>query len=171
MGENVDGTQRQHQGTALGTTGGLQSNRVLAWLQSDGVKFKDTGQFVDKFASELLEAGVDLYRLTTGIHIIHPQIDASSTLWQKGKPVTERRWKMDRQALQNSPMEIVYSGRTYRARLDSPPEPGEFPVLTELRTEGVTEYFALPLPFSDGSWKAVSDASRRRLFRESSCPA
>ncbi|MBX9827016.1 MAG: adenylate/guanylate cyclase domain-containing protein [Xanthobacteraceae bacterium] len=134
---------------------------VLAWLQSDGVKLRDTAQFVERFAAELLAAGVDIYRLTTGVHIVHPQIDASSSLWQKGKPVTERRWKMDRQMLQNSPMAIVYSGKRYCARLDGPPEAGEFPILSELRAEGVTEYIGLPLPFSDGSWKAVSYATQR----------
>jgi adenylate cyclase len=134
---------------------------VLTWLQSEGLKHRDTVTFVERFAAELLAAGVDAYRLTTGIHIIHPQIDASSALWQEGKPVIERRWKMDRQMLQNSPMAIVYSGKRYRARLDGPPEPGEFPILADLRAEGATDYIALPLPFSDGSWKAVSYATRR----------
>ena len=145
----------------MGAAGGAQTNRVLAWLQWEGVKSKDSGPFVEGFAGELLAAGIDLYRLTTGIHIIHPQIDASSTLWQKDRPVIERRWKMDRQVLQNSPMAAVYGGRKFRARLDIPPEPDEFPILTELRAEGVTEYLALPLPFSDGSWKAVSYATCR----------
>jgi adenylate cyclase len=134
---------------------------VLTWLQSHGVKHRDTAQFVERFAAELLAAGVDVHRLTTGIHIIHPQIDASSVLWQKHKPVTERRWKMDRQVLDNSPIASVYGGKSYRARLDGPAEPGEFPILTELRAEGFTEYIALPLPFSDGSWKAVSYATCR----------
>lgn len=134
---------------------------VLTWLQTDGVKQRDSAKFIAQFAAELVAAGIDIYRLTTGVHIIHPQIDASSALWQQGKPVTERRWKMDRQILQNSPMPIVYSGRSYRARLDGAAEPGEFPILTELRAEGVTEYIAFPLPFSDGSWKAVSYATCR----------
>ena len=55
---------------------------VLTWLQSEGVKHRDTVKFVEGFAAELLASGVDVYRLTTGIHIVHPQIDASSALWQ-----------------------------------------------------------------------------------------
>ena len=129
---------------------------VLEWLQSEAIQYKDTGRFLEKFADLLLQAEVDLFRMTTGVHIIHPQIDASSSLWQKGKPVTERRWKMDRQILQNSPMAVVYGGRVFRARLDGPPQAGEFPILTELRAEGVTDYLGLPLPFSDGSWKAMT---------------
>jgi adenylate cyclase len=134
----------------------VRSPAALAWLQSEGTRYKDTGRFIEAFAGVLLDAGVDLFRITTGIHIIHPQIDASSALWQKGQPVTERRWRMDRQVLQNSPMVTVYSGQVFRARLDGPPQRGEFPILTELRAEGVTEYLGLPLPFSDGSWKAMT---------------
>ena len=134
----------------------VRFSAVLAWLQSEAIQYKDTGKFLEKFADLLLQAEVDLCRMTTGIHIIHPQIDASSALWQKGKPVTERRWKMDRQVLQNSPMATVYSGRVFRARLDSPLQASEFPILTELRAEGVTDYLGLPLPFSDGSWKAMT---------------
>ena len=120
--------------------------------------------FVQNLADELLRAGIDVWRLTTGIHILHPQIDASSCLWERGKPVTERRFRLSgggMQQLQNSPMAIVYSGRSVRHRLDAPPVPGEFPILAELRGEGATEYLGLPLPFSDGSWKAVTYATKR----------
>jgi adenylate cyclase len=134
----------------------VRFSAVLAWLQSEAVRHKDTGRFLEEFADRLLQAGVALFRVTIGIHIIHPQIDASRTLWQKGKPVTERRWKMDRRVVQNSPMATIYGGRIFRVRLDGPPQPREFPILAELRAEGVTEYLGLPLPFSDGSWKAIT---------------
>ena len=140
------------------------SNPVLGWLQSEGARYRETMPFVEGLASELLRSGIDVWRLTTGVHILHPQIDASSCLWQRGKPVTERRFKMDREGLpqlQNSPMPVVYAGGTVRCRLEAPPEPGEFPILAELRAEGVTDYVGLPLPFSDGSWKAVTYATRR----------
>jgi adenylate cyclase len=134
---------------------------VLSWLQSAGMRYRETQPFLEAFARKLLEAGVDLSRMTTGIHILHPQIDASSCLWQRDKPVTERRWKMDRAILQNSPMAAVYVGQTVRQRLEAPPRNGEFPIFADLRAEGVTDYLALPLPFSDGSWKAVSYATSR----------
>ena len=113
----------------------VRFSSVLAWLQSEAVRHKDTGRFLEEFADLVLQAGVALFRVTIGIHIIHPQIDASRTLWQKGKPVTERRWKMDRQVVQNSPMATIYGGRIFRVRLDGPPQPREFPILAELRAE------------------------------------
>jgi adenylate cyclase len=137
------------------------ANPVLAWLQAEGVRYRETLPLVEALAERLLAAGVDLSRLTTGIHILHPQIDAASCLWQRGKPMVERRWKMDRAMLQNSPMTTVYSGQTVRQRLDGPPEAGEFPIFADLRQDGATEYLALPLPFSDGSWKAVTFVTAR----------
>ncbi len=137
---------------------------VLAWLQTEGARVRETIPFVEGFAAQLLRAGIDVWRLTTGVHILHPQIDASSCLWERGKQVTERRFRLTgdgMQQLRNSPMPIVYGGRTFRSSLEAPPQPGEFPILTALRLEGASEYLALPLPFSDGSWKAVTYATRR----------
>src|SRR5688500_11818568 len=132
---------------------------VLDWLQSAGARYQDTVPFVEAFAAELLRAGIDVWRLTTGVHIRRPQIDASSCLWQSGKPVTERRFGFTLEGmrqLQNSPMPIVYRGGTVRCRLELPPEPGEFPIQANLQAEGVTEHLGLPLPFSDGWWNGVA---------------
>lgn len=142
----------------------LPSNPVLAWLHAEGVRFQETLPFVEAFAAQLQRAGAELCRLTTGVHILHPQIDASSCLWRPGEPTTERRFRLrgdGMRQLQNSPMPIVYSGRSFRRRLEEQSEPGEFPILSELRAEGVTDYLALPLPFSDGSWKAVTYGTAR----------
>ena len=100
-------------------------------------------------------------RMTTGVHILHPQIDALSCLWQRGKPSIERRFKMDRAVIQNSPMAAVYGGRPVRRRLGGPPENGEFPIFADLRKDGATDYLALPLPFSDGLWQAVTFVTAR----------
>lgn len=136
-------------------------NPVLAWLQSEGAKFRGTTELLAGLAEQLLAAGVDIFRLTSGIHILHPQIDGSRCLWENGKPGAEWRFKLDTRVLANSPMGITYKGQSYRAPLGAPPEPGEFPILADLRKEGVTDYVALPLPFSDGSWKAVTYATRQ----------
>src|SRR5215216_1069112 len=162
MSEPVDAVLLEpSDGSGAAARKSFSSNLILAWLQLEGVRYRETLPFVDALAQKLLETGIDLSRLTTGIHILHPQIDASSCLWQRGKPTTERRFKMNRAMVQNSPMAAVYNGRTVRKRLDAPPEDGEFPIFAELRADGVTDYLALPLPFSDGSRKAVTYATSR----------
>ena len=141
---------------------GVVPNPVLTWLQAEGVRYRETLPFVEALAEKLLDAGVDLTRITTGIHILNPLIDAASCLWQRGKPMSERRWKMNWTMVQNSPMAAVYSGQTVRKRLDGPSEEGEFPIFADLRNDGATDYLALPLPFSDGTWKAVTFVTARR---------
>lgn len=138
---------------------------ILRWLQSDGRKFRETAPFLDAFVRELRRVGVDISRATTGVPILHPQVDSLSCLWEEDKPVSERRFRLDAEGLrqfQNSPIYAVYAGEAVRCRLDSPPSPDEFPILGELRGEGITDYIALPLPWSNGSWKAATFATRRR---------
>lgn len=137
---------------------------VLTWLQTDAVRFRDTLPFVEAFAAELLRAGVAVSRITTGVPILHPQIDSSSCLWEAGRPASERRFIQEGAGLQqyqNSPMPGVYAGAPFRQSLERAPEPNEFPILAELREGGSTDYVALPLPFSDASWKAVTYVTRR----------
>ena len=128
MSERADDARGTPTGAQEAIAGhGTGQNPVLAWLHSEGARFAETAPFVAAFAERLLGAGIDLWRLTTGIHILHPQIDASSCLWQKGKPVTERRFRLTQEGmrqLQNSPMPIVYGGASFRRRLESAPEPG-----------------------------------------------
>jgi adenylate cyclase len=97
--------------------------------------------------------------------MLHPELDSSSCVWHRNQPVAERRYKLDaegKRRLENSPIRIVYyEGQQVRYRLESPPQPDEFPIITDLRAEGCTDYLALPLPFSDGSWKAITFVTRR----------
>jgi adenylate cyclase len=138
---------------------------ILAWLQSEGVKFRETAPFLEAFANELLRAGIDVARATTGVPILHPQLYSLSCLWRKGAPVTERRYRLEGggdETLQHSPMAVVYAGGAVRCRLEGPPETGEFPILADLRAEGMTDYAAWPLPFSDGTWKGITFGTRLR---------
>jgi adenylate cyclase len=139
-------------------------NPVQAWLEAEGARYTDTAKFFDVFVSELLRTGIELSRATTGIPILHPQVDSLSCLWQPGKPIFERRFRLEgggAQQFQNSPMPIVYGGQEFRRRLETELKSGDFPILAELHAEGHTDYLALPLPFSDGSWKGVTYVTRR----------
>jgi adenylate cyclase len=65
-------------------------------------------------------------------------------------------------ALANSPLRLAYDeGRTVRCRLEGPPEQGEFGILADLRAAGLTDYYVMPIPFSDGSRKALTFATDR----------
>ena len=103
-------------------------------------------------------------RITTGVPILHPQIFSFSALWQLGKGTSERLYRADASqpgVLENSPIKIAYDGKPVRCQMTATPSDGEFPILKDLRRDGITDYIVFPAPFSDGTNKAVSLATTR----------
>ncbi len=141
-----------------------EESPVLRWLMTDGRRITDPKSFLENFAMCLTEAGVDVSRITTGVPVLHPQLYSYSGLWDRGKGVTERLYRADASQgaiLTNSPIKSAYEGSPFRSRLTAPAAEREFPILTELRRTGMTDYVVLPVPFSDGTNKALSLATTR----------
>ncbi len=141
-----------------------KGSSVIRWLMTEGRHITDAKSFLECFAACLREAGVDVSRITTGVPVLHPQLFSVSSLWERDKGVTERRYRVDPSQdaiLANSPIRSAYDGNSFRSRLTTAAEQPEFPILTELRTVGVTDYVVLPVPFSDGTNKALSLATTR----------
>ena len=131
---------------------------------TDGRRTTDPKSFLENFAMCLTEAGVDVSRITTGVPVLHPQLYSYSGLWERGKGVTERLYRADASqdaSLANSPIKSAYEGSPFRSRLTVPTAEREFPILMELRGAGLTDYVVLPVPFSDGTNKALSLATAR----------
>ena len=140
-----------------------EGSPVIRWLMTEGRHITDAKSFLECFAARLRDAGVDVSRITTGVPVLHPQLFSVSSLWERGKGVTERRYRVDPSQdaiLANSPIRSAYDGNPFRSRLTTAEQP-EFPILTELRSAGVTDYVVLPVPFSDGTNKALSLATTR----------
>ena len=141
-----------------------EGSSVIRWLMTEGRHITDAKSFLECFAARLRDARVDVSRITTGVPVLHPQLFSVSSLWERDKGVTERRYRVDPSQdaiLANSPIRSAYDGNPFRSRLATAAEQPEFPILTELRSAGVTDYVALPVPFSDGTNKALSLATTR----------
>ena len=141
-----------------------EKSPVIRWLMTEGRHITDAKSFLESFASRLRRAGVDVSRITTGVPVLHPQLFSTSSLWERDKGVTERLYRADPSQdaiLANSPIRTAYDGSPFRSRLTTPAEKREFPILTELRRGGMTDYVVLPVPFSDGTNKALSLATSR----------
>lgn len=133
---------------------------------SDGRKLADPNRFLEAFAETLRGARIDVSRITTGVPILHPQIFSFSGLWELGKGTSERLYRAGPglpQAMLNSPIGIAYQGGgPVRCDPMAPPQAGEYPILEDLRRDGYTDYIVYAVPFADGSFKALSLATRRR---------
>jgi adenylate cyclase len=144
---------------------GEVTHPVMHWLMTAARRRTDPNEFLEAFAQELRAAGVDVSRITTGVPILHPQIFSFSGLWEFGKGTTERQYRSGPDVaptMASSPIRIAYEGGgPVRCDLASPPAPGEFAILADLRHEGFTDYIVHSVPFADGSHKALSLATRR----------
>ena len=125
----------------------------------------DTGQLDQAIVDTLLDAGLPLARLTTGVPSLHPNVDSFSTVWERGKGLSFRQFRVtpDNEAdLQKSPIFDCYqTGESVRCGLEGPPGDDRYPIMAELRAAGLTDYAVIPLPFSDGSNKALSIGTDR----------
>ncbi|MCP4327493.1 MAG: adenylate/guanylate cyclase domain-containing protein [Alphaproteobacteria bacterium] len=142
-----------------------QTEAVCAWLIGEARLIANDADYLNAFGERLVAAGLPIERVSTGVPTLHPQLDFVSGLWERGKGTQGRTYRRTPDTVavfENSPLFIVYTeARTVRCRLETPPRDGEFTILPDLRAAGLTDYVAIPLPFSDGSTKAVSYATDR----------
>jgi adenylate cyclase len=107
----------------------------------------------------LVQAGLPLWRVGVFVRTLHPDIFGRNFIWRPGAEVVVGSVDFDIQnspEFRNSPLSIVFGeGREVRHRLDDP-EGRRFPFLDDMRSEGVTDYIALPLVFLDGTINASS---------------
>jgi hypothetical protein len=99
---------------------------------------------------------------------LHPDIFGRNFIWKPGAEVEIGTVDFDSgfAEFQSSPLAIVFrEGIEVRGRLDDP-ESKRFPIIDDMRAEGVTDYIALPLLFIDGSSRIELDhEAARRLQR------
>ncbi len=134
--------------------------QTMDWLM-DGARSAPTGPALLKQTCErLVAAGVPLARGAAFVQTLHPDVFGRSFVWRPGAAevvVSEAGFDLpESPQFTRNPLAILYnSGHEVRYRLDDP-ESRRFPLLDDMRKEGVTDYAALPLLFTDGSIHASS---------------
>jgi adenylate cyclase len=123
-------------------------------------------RFLVQLCERLVTAGVPLLRVAVFVRLLHPNILARRFIWRAGgAPVEVGADSFDvalSDVYRDSPINYVYSsGEAVRRRLADPDCPLDFPLLAELRQDGVTDYVILPLHFSNGTVHAVSWTTRQ----------
>jgi len=140
--------------------------RIIHWLLRDGPRITDSTAFLEAFAEELLANGIEVSRVSTGVPTLHPQVFSVSGLWEAGRGTSERRNLADANTfsrLEHSPVKTVYEGRgPVRCDLTAPAAEDEYEIYADLRNEGFTDYLVIGVPFSDGSNKVLTLATKRR---------
>ena len=134
--------------------------KFTKWLM-DGARSAPTPpEFLQESCERLVVAGLPLWRVAAFVQSLHPDAFGRSFVWRAGADevvVNTAGFDLpESERFRQSPLAILHaSGCEVRHRLDDP-ESRRFPLFDDLRSEGVTDYIALPLHFTDGSVHATS---------------
>lgn len=141
--------------------------RTLDWLARESRRERLIDALLAGVGARLLEDGLPLARVTLQLRTLHPQFYGARLLWRPGMERAElalfgHETKVDPGFL-NSPVRALFEGaEAIHQRLDlETPAPGEFPIYAELRAQGLTDYVALPMTFTDGTRHACTWATAR----------
>jgi adenylate cyclase len=130
------------------------SDPDLDWIVTEGRRQPGLPELLAALCRHLVETGLPLARVMLSQRTLHPLVAARGIFWRQGNAGCTEQIERGHAVLQdqiylNSPLRVAYEeGRSLRRRLVGPAAVLDFPVLEELRAEGMTDYLALPLPFT-----------------------
>src|SRR6266700_3540314 len=137
--------------------------KTMDWLIQGARSARTPMALLAETCERLVAAGLPLWRVGAFVKTLHPDAFGRSFIWRPGAEVVVSTANLDlpeSPEFTRNPLAIVYnSGHEARYRLDDP-ESRRFPLLDDLRAEGVTDYIVLPLIFTDGSVHAASWTTR-----------
>ncbi len=120
--------------------------RITDWLIDGGRSAPNPAKMMAETCERLVAAGVPLWRVGVFIRTLHPDIYGRNFIWKPGAEVEIGSVDFgiqDAPEFRSSPLAIVFrEGIEVRARPDDP-ESKRFPIIDDMRAEGVTDYIAL----------------------------
>jgi adenylate cyclase len=143
-----------------------QIQAVVDWLVEGAPPAKLPQDVLLHLCRRLVACGLPLYRVAVFVTTLHPNVAGRGFFWRENRDeveVAEASFAMLQSGLYlNNPIHLVLSGRTeVRRPICDGGCPMDFPLLEDLRGEGVTDYFAMPLEFTHGEIHACSYTTRR----------
>lgn len=137
---------------------------IANWLVVEGPKLNTPADLLHRFSMVLRNAGIPVDRSTLGAPILHPIAQSSYVFWDEESGPSQRWFIYTPELLQTlraSPIYPIYArGQATSIHLDHPTERGAYPVGEDLWIEGYTQYEAMPLQFSDGTYKVITLATK-----------
>ena len=139
---------------------------VVDWLVEGAPPAKLPQDVLLHLCRRLVGCGLPLYRVAVFVTTLHPNVAGRGFFWREnreGVEVAEASFAMLQSGLYlNNPIHLVLSeGAEVRRRICDSGCPMDFPLLEDLKGEGVTDYFAMPLEFIHGERHACSYTTRR----------
>ncbi len=134
------------------------------WLTDGARSAPQPQQVLAQLCERLVACGIPLWRVAVFVRTLHPQVMGRRFIWRPGTEVevSEAPFELLESAdfLENPIAQVYATGRALRRKLADSDCALDFPVLSELRAEGITDYLASPLLFTDGAIHAVTCTTR-----------
>jgi adenylate cyclase len=129
---------------------------IIDWLAGPAQHIPSLGNEFDEFAWRLVAAGIPLLRITLELRTLHPQYLGATFVWWRTTGRTVLRFVthevQDLYGHEDNPIHrVLVGGETLRRRVDIADDQLDFPILHDLKAEGATDYFALPIKSSFGT--------------------
>lgn len=128
---------------------------IVDWLLGEGRFLETLDDLARQLGNFMLAHGVPLFRLRLSMRTLHPLVAAVSSVWERDAETIIRiessHGLEGRSGYLGSPLEIISrTGAPFRKRLGGDLAATDHAVLHDLKARGGTDYFGLPLTFSDG---------------------
>jgi len=129
---------------------------IIDWLAGPAQHIPTLSHEFDEFAWRMLAAGFPLLRATLQLRTLHPQYLGANFVWWRTTGRTVLRLVthevQDLYGHEDNPVRrVLVAGETVRRRLEVADDALDFPILHDLKAQGATDYFALPLKSSFGT--------------------
>ena len=133
---------------------------VSQWLLREVSSELDAEGILEEMSQRLCDSGIGIWRSSYNIHTLHTETYVRNIVWTYGEgcqSTTISHFDIKLPIFKDSPVAAIYGGSSpIRRKLTGPDATLDFPICTELRDEGATDYLILPLCFSDGRRTYVS---------------
>jgi adenylate cyclase len=137
---------------------------AVDWLVDGARSAPQPHQVLAELCERLVACGIPLWRVAVFVRTLHPNVMGRRFIWRPGAEVemSEAPFELLETAeFRDNPIAQVYeTGRAIRRQLADPDYVVDFPVLADLRDQGVTDYLASPLFFTDGAVHVVTCTTR-----------
>jgi adenylate cyclase len=124
------------------------------WLIDGARSAASSQQVLAELCERLVACGIPLWRVAVFVRTLHPNVMGRRFVRRPGAEVqiSEAPFEvLESTDFRDSPVARVYeTGRAVRRKLADPNCAADFALLSQLRDEGVTDYLATPLVFTNG---------------------
>jgi adenylate cyclase len=138
---------------------------TLDWLAGGALSGAQSQDVLAELCQRMVESDIPLWRVAVFVTTLHPDVMGRRFLWQADSGVTTSdalHEITDTDDFRTSPFSTVYATRKpLRRRIADGDCPIDFPILRNFRTEGVTDYAAFPLLFTDGTIHVATWSTRQ----------